>query len=546
MSADRVQELIDDYFDRTLSDSGREALEQFLRTSDDVRRQFWSRARFHTLMRKVVLTRVGESLALEEQFPEPVAAAATPTIAPASIASSRSVGRRRTLAAIGAAALAIALIVSLRKPIVPAEATLARLERISGEVYVVEGGRQSIARSGQAITSGQGIRLVGDESAASVVFSDDTRIELDAETTVANLDFGRSPDNGGYWKQLRLAEGWLRADVPRGAAARPLTVRTPHAEVAIHGARLTVAHELEWTDVDVEEGTVQLTRPGDANRVAVEAGHFVIATEGSQPFVPTPAGFGHHKAKVRYAVPRGPIHALAVSSTGDAIVATAPSKTAGRLWKLSAKGQQKIPLKGKKSAIQSLAISGDDALKAAFRDGTVLTRSRSGGENRAKPMGTHSSARVLSPEGALLGVASSSELQIWDVAAHRLVRTVKLEGFADGPTPAVALSPNGDLVAVAGRDGIVRLWDGHTGQKRETMGGSAQGAIKALAFSPDGERLAVASEHCVRILETKRGSELRQICGHRRAVFAVAFSPDGKMLATAGQDRSVKLWDMAE
>jgi len=75
---------------------------------------------------------------------------------------------------------------------------------------------------------------------------------------------------------------------------------------------------------------------------------------------------------------------------------------------------------------------------------------------------------------------------------------------------------------------------------------SVGAAVRAVAISPDGKLLAAgALDSSITLFDVATGSAVRTLTGHSGGISSLAFSPDGKTLASGSLDNSAKLWNVA-
>ncbi len=159
--------------------------------------------------------------------------------------------------------------------------------------------------------------------------------------------------------------------------------------------------------------------------------------------------------------------------------------------------------------------------------------------------------KIFSPDGkTLVSTDGGSAIRFWDVQGQ------KQAGIIDGFTRtsellsySLAFSPDGKMLASKSWD-TVNFWDV---QEQKTMGRLEEDSVgwylglNSIAFSPDGKILASINGKEIYLYDIQTQERTGILKGHTMTISSIAFTPDGKILVSSGnQDRTVRLWDVAE
>ncbi|MBL9181922.1 MAG: pentapeptide repeat-containing protein [Verrucomicrobiaceae bacterium] len=181
-------------------------------------------------------------------------------------------------------------------------------------------------------------------------------------------------------------------------------------------------------------------------------------------------------------------------------------------------------------------LRGANLMAACFTRATLIGTDLRGAEM------TGSLWEMARLAGAMLDDPQLSGLQSWGAGLPDMHHQPALLSSASAVN-AVAWSPREDVVATGHDNGLICMWDAHSGKPLQTLEAHSNW-VRSLCFDAEGNRLASGSDDkTVRLWDAHSGKPLQTLQGHLGTVRSVCFDADGSRLASGSDDKTVRLWD---
>lgn len=198
-------------------------------------------------------------------------------------------------------------------------------------------------------------------------------------------------------------------------------------------------------------------------------------------------------------------------------------------------------LDGTDLIVTGVTFAGSRVLAVGGSDGSLrLWHTSRHAMQVIRATGSPVTAVAASPNGTRLVV---SDRRSGLMSFNQVNGSLEPDWVADSPEPAecVAFRADGTRLATAGD--AVRLWNGADGTLAGNLPGRT-GHARAIAADHNGKRIAAAwAQTVITVWEGKK--LLWELTGHKGAVLTVAFGPRPGLLVSAGDDQTIRTWDLA-
>lgn len=238
------------------------------------------------------------------------------------------------------------------------------------------------------------------------------------------------------------------------------------------------------------------------------------------------------------------LYSLAFNLDGSRLVSGAADKTV-RIWDAATGAQlQSLDLPDHWVG-PVLFMNEGKSFAAGIQDGTVRFFETASGKEAATLQATlrHDfwvMTMALSPDGKILATAGTERaIRLWDA---KTLSPIGPAGHGAELTSAAFLD-GGKTVATASQDGLVGLWNAENGQPIGHLGAGVKIGVH-VAASLDGKRVAISTENpSLEIFNSAVHKREINVTDHLIAMHELAMSSDGRLIAVALRHDTVRVID---
>lgn len=137
--------------------------------------------------------------------------------------------------------------------------------------------------------------------------------------------------------------------------------------------------------------------------------------------------------------------------------------------------------------------------------------------------------------------------------------TLALEhkNYHNGSIYSLDWSVTGRLIATGSNDKTVKLMaipflNDDTDKEKESIEMTIeghQGTVRTVCFDPSSDLIVMSGgivDKCIKVWDVEKGSLITNLEGHSSDINTIKWSNDGLLCASAGQDRTIRFWDLRD